>query len=136
MGMNTKILVADDEQDFVDLISYNLKEHGFTVLASNDGLDALVKARRYLPDLVILDRMLDGMDGYSVCEILRHQPSTKGIPVIMITAATGQIARLNGLAAGADDFLPTPFSPHELMQRVERVLALQTAKLEREQIEP
>ena len=72
--------------------------------------------------------MLDGIDGYSVCEILRHQPSTATLPVIMITAMAGQIARVNGLAAGADDFMTKPFSPQELVTRIKRVLELRDEK--------
>lgn len=127
--MSAKILVVDDEQDMVELLTYNLKERGYEVLASADGLDALNKARRHLPDLILLDLMLDGIDGYSVCEILRRQPSTASVPVIMITALAGQIARLNGMAAGADDFITKPFSPQELMERIQRVLKLQEEKL-------
>src|SRR5690242_19580680 len=103
--MSTRILVVDDEQDMVELLSYNLRSSGFEVLAASNGLEALNKARRDLPDLILLDLMLDGLDGYSVCEILRRQPSTARVPVIMITALAGQIARLNGMAAGADDFI-------------------------------
>src|SRR5258706_8951608 len=126
--MSAKILVVDDEQDMVDLLTYNLKERGYEVLAASNGLDALKQARLELPDLILLDLMLDGIDGYSVCEILRHQPSTAKVPVIMITAMAGQIARLNGMAAGADDFLTKPFSPQELMARIQRVLHVQEEK--------
>ena len=121
--MSTKVLVVDDEQDFVELISFNLKEHGYRVLTANNGLDALFKARRSQPDVVILDLMMDGIDGYSVCEILRRQLSTRTMPVIMVTAASGQLPRLNGLAAGANDFLFKPFSPQELVRRVAAVIA-------------
>jgi DNA-binding response OmpR family regulator len=89
----------------------------------------LLKARRFHPDLVVLDVMMEGMDGLSVCEVLRTQPSTKSIPVIMVTAAAGEIARLNSLAAGAADFLTKPFSPQELVRRIGRVL--NSVKVER-----
>ena len=120
--MNAKILVVDDEQDFVELISFNLREHGFEVLAASNGLGALFKVQRFLPDLIVLDVMMEGIDGFSVCEVIRRQPATKTIPIIMVTAATGQIARLNGLACGANEFMTKPFSPRELVRRAEAIL--------------
>jgi DNA-binding response OmpR family regulator len=85
-------------------------------------LTALLKARRSQPDLVVLDVMMDGMDGLSVCEILRAQPSTKSMPVIIVTAATGEMAKMNSFAAGAADFVTKPFSPAELARKVARIL--------------
>ena len=101
--MRPKILVVDDEPDVVELIGFNLRTRGYEVLTAHDGLEALLKARRFLPDLVVLDVMMDGMDGLSVCEILHAQPSTRAIPVIILTAATGEMAKLNSYAAGASD---------------------------------
>ena len=120
--MRPKILVVDDEPDVVELISFNLRTRGYEVLSAHDGLEALLKARRFLPDLVVLDVMMDGMDGLSVCEILHAQPSTRSIPVIILTAATGEMAKLNSYAAGAADFLTKPFSPIDLMHRISRIL--------------
>ena len=120
--MRPKILVVDDEPDVVELISFNLSTRGYETVTASNGLEALIKARRFLPDLVVLDVMMDGMDGLSVCEILHTQPSTKSIPVIMVTAAAGEIARLNSVAAGAVDFLTKPFSPQELVRRIGRIL--------------
>jgi CheY-like chemotaxis protein len=122
--MRPKILVVDDEPDVVELISFNLRTRGYETFTANNGLEALLKARRFRPDLVVLDVMMDGMDGLSVCEVLRTQPSTRSIPVIMVTAAAGEIARLNSLAAGAADFLTKPFSPQELVRRIGRVLEI------------
>ena len=121
--MRAKILVVDDEPDVVELIGFSLRSKDFEVLSALNGLDGLLKARRFLPDLIVLDVMMDGMDGLSVCEILRAQPSTKSIPVIIVTAATGEMARFNSLAAGADDYVSKPFSPRDLLGRVERLLA-------------
>src|SRR5258706_7447752 len=109
--MSAKILVVDDEQDMVDLLTYNLKERGYEVLAASNGLDALKQARLELPDLILLDLMLDGIDGYSVCEILRHQPSTAKVPVIMITAMAGPISRLHGIAGRTGQFLDQAIFP-------------------------
>ena len=134
--MNARILVVDDEQDFVELIAFNLREHGYEVITAHNGLDALFKARRFLPDLVVLDVMMEGVDGYSVCEIMRRQPSTKDMPVIMVTAVTGQIARLNGLSAGANEFFHKPFSPLALVKRVEVILRQHALRRARELSEP
>jgi two-component system phosphate regulon response regulator PhoB len=114
---------VDDETDMLEMMAYNLGAEGHQILTAVSGLDALNKARRFLPDLIVLDLMLDGIDGFSVCEILRSQPSNGRVPVLVITALGGQIARLNAMAAGADDFLSKPFSPQELVRRVEEVLA-------------
>jgi len=126
--MHEKILVVDDEQDVVDLISYNLKRRGYEVIASNNGLEALSRARQSLPDLIVLDLMMEGIDGLSVCEILRSQPSTKSVPIIILTAAVGEMARLNSLASGADDFLTKPFSPAALVTRVGQILQMLNQK--------
>ena len=123
--MSAKILVVDDEEDMVQLVSYNLRVNGYEVMSANTGLDALAKARKSLPNLIILDLMLEGMDGYSICEILRSQPATADLPIIMLTALSGQIARLNGLAVGANEFLTKPFSPQQLVLSVKRVLEKQ-----------
>ena len=120
--MRAKILVVDDEPDVVELIGYNLRVHDYEVISAHNGLEGLLKARRFHPDLIILDVMMDGMDGLSVCECLRSQPATKSIPVIIVTAAAGEMARLNSLAAGAAEFLCKPFSPRDLLARVARLL--------------
>ena len=122
--MRAKILVVDDEPDIVELIGFNLRSRDYEVISASNGLEALLMARRYRPDLVVLDVMMDGMDGLSVCEILHTQPATRTTPVIMVTAATGEMARINSLAAGAADFLTKPFSPHDLVERVGRLLGL------------
>lgn len=126
-----KILVVDDEPDIVELIALNLRKHGHAVESAYNGMQALAKCRNSRPDLIVLDVMMEGMDGLSVCEILRAQPKTRSIPVIMVTAATGEIARMNSFAAGAADFLSKPFSPGDLIRRVNRLLddskAIQTA---------
>src|SRR5262245_12016638 len=120
--MRGKILVVDDEPDVVELISFNLRASGYEVLDAYNGLESLLKARRFQPDLVVLDVMMEGMDGLSVCEILRTQPSTKSIPVIIVTAAAGEMARLNSFASGATDFMTKPFSPQALVRKVGQIL--------------
>ena len=121
--MNAKILLVDDEADFLELVSYNIRRHGHQVITASDGLEALSKARQLLPDLILLDLMLPLLDGFTVCEILRAQPSTDSIPIIMFTALPGEIARLNGFEAGADDYLRKSSTTRGLIECVERILS-------------
>ena len=124
--MSAKILLVDDETDMLEMMAYNLGAQGHQIVTAVTGLDAVNKARRCAPDLIVLDLMLDGIDGFSVCEILRAQPSTGRVPVLVVTALGGQIARLNALAVGATDFLSKPFSPQELIRRVQDILDART----------
>ncbi len=126
--MSAKILVVDDEWDFTELLSFNLTVHGFKVMTASNGLDAFVVARRFLPEIMVLDLMMEGMDGYTVCEVLRRQPWAKASSIIVVTAAGGEMARMNALAAGADEFLTKPFSTHELVRRVRQLLERREAR--------
>jgi DNA-binding response OmpR family regulator len=127
--MKARILIVDDEQDMVELLSFNLRRRSYDVIVARTGTDALSKARTHLPDLVLLDLMLDGLDGLTVCEFLRRQPSTADIPVIMITALSGQIPRVHGLLAGANEFVTKPFDVQDLMNRVGILIEAQQQKL-------
>ncbi len=120
--MKTKILVVDDEPDAVEMIEVNLKALGYEVLSAGGGEEALQKARAALPDLILLDIMLPEVDGMEVCKILRRDPRTSGIPIVMLTAKAGEIDRVLGLELGADDYVTKPFSPRELVLRVKRLL--------------
>ncbi len=117
-----KILIVDDEPDLVELVSYNLKKEGFKVSSSPNGEDALEKVRRNAFDLIILDLMLPGIQGVELCRMLRNNPRTEAIPVIMLTARGEVSDRIRGLETGADDYLTKPFSPRELIARVKAVL--------------
>ena len=117
-----KILVVDDEPDAVELISFNLKAAGFEVVSASDGSEAFKLARLHLPDLIVLDVMLPEIDGLEVCKLLRRDPATAGIPVIMLTAKAGEIDRVLGLELGADDYVTKPFSPRELLLRVRKLI--------------
>jgi two-component system alkaline phosphatase synthesis response regulator PhoP len=117
--MNAAVLVVDDERDFVELMQFRLEEKGYRVLVADNGLAAIDQARRFLPKLILLDLMMPGLNGFSVCEILRRHPVTKNIPVMMLTAVGGQMARLNGMVAGADDYVLKTVPPSEILQRVE-----------------
>lgn len=120
--MKSKILVVDDEPDVLDLVSYNLTQAGFQVETAVDGADGLRKARSVAPDLILLDLMLPEMDGLEVCKLLRRDPKTNGIPIVMLTARAGEIDRIVGLELGATDYVPKPFSPRELVLRVKKRL--------------
>lgn len=127
--MQIKILVVDDERDVIELVGFNLRAAGYTVDSAETGLEALNKARSILPDLIILDLMLPELDGTSICEILRKLPSTKTIPVLMLTACSSAAAKVMAVKAGVDDFITKPFSPSELMARVGEVLHLRNPLL-------
>ncbi len=120
--MRQKILVVDDEPDIVELVSFNLRAEGYDVVTATSGPEALDQARATLPDLIVLDLMLPELDGLAVCEILRRLPSTSLIPIIMLTAWKSEISRLIGLDAGAKDYITKPFSPRDLVARVNRAL--------------
>lgn len=118
----SKILVVEDEKNIVRVVTYNLEREGCQVQVAKDGEEALGKAQRELPDLVILDLMLPKIDGLEVCRQLRANPKTAQIPIIMLTAKTQEADRIVGLEMGADDYIPKPFSPRELLARVKAVL--------------
>ena len=124
-----KILVVDDEPDAVELVAFNLKNAGFDVVTAGDGKEALSKARSANPDLIVLDLMLPEMDGLDVCKNLRKDAETANIPIVMLTAKTGEVDRVLGLELGADDYVTKPFSTRELILRVKNLLRrLQTEK--------
>lgn len=127
--MVQKVLVVDDEADIVELLSYNLQLDGFEVVSAANGMEALNKARQHLPELIILDLMLPDMDGFSICEILRCQPSTADIPVIFLTAMAGEIPRLHGFEVGAADYCVKPIRTRDLRDRVKSILEAKAAKI-------
>jgi len=116
------VLIVDDESDLVELVSYNLKKEGFQVATAPDGGAALEKARKKNFDLIILDLMLPGIQGIELCRILRNDPKTERVPIIMLTAKGDEADRIKGLETGADDYMAKPFSPRELIARVKAVL--------------
>lgn len=114
--------MVDDEPEAVELVEFNLKQAGFDVLTAGDGAEALKKARTLLPSLIVLDLMLPEIDGLEVCKMLRRDPATKLIPIVMVTAKAAEIDRILGLELGADDYVTKPFSPRELVLRIKKVL--------------
>jgi len=124
-----RILVVEDEPDIGELVKYHLEKAGLLARAVGDGKQALELIVREPPDLVILDLMLPGMDGLEVCRRLRGNPATQDIPVIMLTAKTEEVDRIVGFEMGADDYVPKPFSPRELVARVKAVLRRTSAPI-------
>ena len=122
MDIPKHIFVVDDEADLVKLVTYNLKKEGFLVDSAQDGEKALKKIRKGRYDLIILDLMLPGIQGMELCRILRNNPKTYSLPIIMLTAKGEEVDRVLGLELGADDYITKPFSPRELVARVKAVL--------------
>jgi len=129
--MKTRILIVDDEPEAIELVEFNLKQAGFEVISAADGATALKKSRELLPSLIVLDLMLPEMDGLEVCKVLRRDPATVNIPILMLTAKAAEIDRVLGLELGADDYLTKPFSPRELVLRVKKILQRGRAESEK-----
>jgi DNA-binding response OmpR family regulator len=125
----SKILVVEDEAALLDTLEYNLNRQGYEVCTASDGIEALRVAESQLPDVVVLDLMLPGLDGYEVCSRLRQ---TSNVPILMLTARAEEVDKIVGLEMGADDYLTKPFSMRELMARVKALL--RRVRLIREEI--
>jgi len=116
------VLVVDDERDILELVKYNLDKEGYQVTVVATGEDALAATRTKMPDIVILDLMLPGVDGLEVCRRLKGDPKTRGIPIVMLTAKGDEADVVTGLELGASDYVTKPFSPRVLTARVRAVL--------------
>jgi two-component system, OmpR family, alkaline phosphatase synthesis response regulator PhoP len=123
------ILIVEDEADIGALVKYHLEKEGLSARTVSDGKQAMELIVRDHPDLIILDLMLPGMDGLEICRRLRSNSTTQSIPIIMLTARAEEVDRIVGLEIGADDYVPKPFSPRELVARVKAVLRRTTAPL-------
>ena len=115
-------MIVEDEADIADLLSYKLGQEGFAVETCLRGDTAFERIRADPPDLVLLDLMLPGMDGFELCRLLRRDPATAEVPVVMLTAKAEEVDRIVGLELGADDYIVKPFSPREVALRVKAVL--------------
>jgi two-component system alkaline phosphatase synthesis response regulator PhoP len=133
MSEAARILVVDDEPHIVELVRYNLEQEGYEVASAGCGESALASVRAARPDLIILDIMLPGVDGLEVCRRLRRESA---VPIIMLTAKGGEVARVVGLDLGADDYVTKPFSPRELVARVRAVLRRRAREVTPESGEP
>lgn len=120
-----KILVIDDEESIVEFVRLGLRYEGFQVESAPDGEEGITKAQRISPELVILDLMMPGIDGIEVCQRLRTNPTTRDIPILMLTAKDDVRDRIEGLDAGADDYLTKPFDFDELLARIRAILRRQ-----------
>lgn len=129
------ILIVEDEADIANLMAYQLKQAKYEVELASDGERGLKLAQRLLPSLVILDLMLPGMDGLSICKILKEDPKTRHIPILMVTAKSEVADRITGFETGADDYLPKPFSPRELLLRIQAIFRRMRVQAEPERTE-
>ena len=118
----TKLLLVEDDSSLSELLEYRFEKEGFSVRTTADGDEAMVMAEEDAPDLVLLDWMIEGTSGIEVCRRLRRNKSTAGVPIIMLTAREAEDDRIRGLETGADDYITKPFSPRELIARVNAVL--------------
>ncbi len=116
------ILVVDDEEDILELLRYNLIKEGYQVVCADTGEEALKKSEEPLPDLIILDLMLPGINGLDVCKQLKRGAKTENVPIIMLTAKTEESDIVTGLEVGGDDYVTKPFSPKVLLARVRSLL--------------
>src|SRR5450432_1110026 len=116
------ILVIDDEQDVIDMLTLSLSKAGLKVRSATDGVAGLAKVRQEQPALIVLDLMMPKMPGLEVCKLLKADPVTQAVPIIMLTAKAEEIDRVLGLEVGADDYVTKPFSPRELLLRITAVL--------------
>lgn len=119
--MDTSVLIVEDEEAIVTMLRYNLEKEGYMVHSTDDGEEALTMVKEHRPDIIVLDWMLPSMSGIEVCEALRRNNDTKGIPIIMLSARGEEGDRIQGLDAGADDYMVKPFSPSELNARIRAV---------------
>ncbi len=119
--MVPRILIVDDEHDFIELVQYRLAGLGYEFIVASDGVQALSQARLCKPDLILLDILLPDLDGLSVCEILRRQPSTKKIPIIFMSALSSEVTRRSA-AMQADDFFTKPLDLPRFAQRINELL--------------
>jgi two-component system phosphate regulon response regulator PhoB len=129
MKPTKKILIIEDEPDVIDLLALPLRKTGeFNVSTASDGVAGLRKAREEAPALIILDLMLPKMSGLEVCKVLKSDPSTRDIPIIMLTAKAEEVDRIVGLEFGADDYVTKPFSPREMILRIKAIIRRRTGE--------
>src|SRR5438034_1234835 len=124
------ILIVEDDRDGVHLHTFNLRKAGFTISTTTDGAAGLQKARAEKPAFIILDLMLPKMPGLEICKILKSDPATRQIPIMMLTAKAEEIDRIVGLEFGADDYVTKPFSPREVVLRIRAIMRRSDAKQE------
>jgi len=117
-----KVLIIEDEKDILELLKYNFSKEGYQVTTASTGEDGYRLVRKYIPDIIILDLMLPGIDGFEVCKLIKKDSKTEHIPIIMLTAKSEEADIVTGLEVGADDYVTKPFSPKILIARVRSIL--------------
>ena len=120
--MAASVLVVDDEPNIVLSLEFLMRQAGFDVRIARDGDAALAAVAERIPDLVLLDLMIPGRDGYEVCQAIRSNPACAGTKIVMLTARSREVEREKGMALGADDYVTKPFSTRELVERVRKLL--------------
>jgi two-component system alkaline phosphatase synthesis response regulator PhoP len=123
MTMDKKILVIEDDPATLRLVDYSLRHEGYQVFTASNGLEGIRKAHNEAPDLIILDVMLPGMDGFEICHRLRSEPDTAQLPILMCSAKAQEIDKDTGLKVGADDYLSKPSTPADIVNHVASLLA-------------
>jgi CheY-like chemotaxis protein len=118
----TKILIAEDEKDIRDLVVFSLKYGGFEAIAASNGIEAVAKAEEEIPDLILMDVRMPKMSGYDACQTLKHNPATRDIPIVFLSAKGQESEIRKGLSAGAEEYILKPFAPDELVKRVRKIL--------------
>ncbi len=119
-----KILVVDDEVNITQILEFSMGAEGYEVITASNGEEAIDKARKEQPDLIILDIMMPRIDGYEACRILKANPLTKNIPVVLLTAKGRDVDKRLGYEVGATDYIVKPFSPNKLIERINELLSL------------
>jgi two-component system, OmpR family, alkaline phosphatase synthesis response regulator PhoP len=133
MMQSRLVAIVEDEKDIAELVAYNLTKAGYEAKQFHDGESFLSDLKRHRPDLVILDLMLPGVDGLEVCRVVKGDPATRAIPILMLTAKGTETDRVVGLELGADDYVVKPFSPRELTARVKAILRRSDARLKEQE---
>tara|TARA_R110000868_G_scaffold166960_1_gene401264 strand:+ start:109204 stop:109587 length:384 start_codon:yes stop_codon:yes gene_type:complete len=118
-----RVLIAEDEETIVESLSFLMEKEGYEVSVATDGQTAIAMIARDLPDMVLLDVMMPGCDGFEVVRAVRDNPQTRPIPIMMLTAKTREVDRRKGLELGVDDFVTKPFSTRDVVSRVKAMLA-------------
>jgi two-component system, OmpR family, alkaline phosphatase synthesis response regulator PhoP len=127
-----KILLVDDEPDILEFVGYNIKKEGYSLLTASNGKDAILLAKKELPDLIILDIMMPGMDGIEVCTVLRNTPQLKSTLIAFLTARGEDFSQIAGLDAGGDDYITKPIKPKVLLSRINALLRRRPEDKQRE----
>lgn len=133
--MDSLVLIVEDEPAQAEMLSYNLQKEGFRVAVAGDGEEGLLAARESIPDAIVLDWMLPGLSGIEVCRQLRGDPSTREIPILMLTARGEEEDRVRGIETGADDYVVKPYSPREVVARIKALLRRANPSLASEVLE-